>query len=194
MKNAKNKLTIGITGTIGSGKSTITNCFKQLGYNIFDSDSINNDLLFNDSLIQKQLKDNFIECYDNNILNKNKLSNLVFSNNDKRNKLNSIMHPNIITKLDNFINDNDIAVCEVPLLFELNLQNKFDIIILVISNIDIIKERLMNKGYDLNKINNILEIQCKSKDIESFANIIFYNNTTKDDLEKEVYEWIKGNL
>ena len=194
MTNVKNKISIGITGTIASGKSTVTNCFKELGYNIFDSDKINHDLLYNDKEVNKLLQLNFKECFNNNILDKNKLSNIIFNNNDYRLILNNIMHPRIIKKLDKYINDNNIAISEVPLLFELGLENKFDIIILVLTNIDIIKDRLLNKGYDINKINNIINIQIDKDKLKAKSNVIFYNNNSKEDLIKEVYKWIKDNI
>lgn len=194
MKTVRNKISIGITGTIGSGKSTVTNCFKEKGYNIFDSDYINNYLLYNDLEIIELLKLNFNECFEQDLLIKSKLSDLVFSNEQKRSLLNSIMHPRITKELDKYLSNNDIRICEVPLLFELNLQNKFDIIILVVTDIEIIKQRLINKGYNTNKINSIINIQ---KDYDSKikgSDVLFYNNKSKEILENNVNKWIKENL
>lgn len=125
------KTYIAITGNIGCGKTTISNFLKTIGYNVIDVDKISHNLLDSEQIISK-LKNIFGNFFlENNKVNRKKLGDYVFKSKENLKILNSIMHPEIIKELENqMINSKDKFVfVDIPLLFELKLENKFDKII-----------------------------------------------------------------
>jgi dephospho-CoA kinase len=87
-------LKIGLTGGIGSGKSTVANIFKVLGIPVFDADSVAKQLMNDNIELKEKLTLEFgNETYKDGILDKKYLSNIVFNNSFKLEKLNAIVHP-----------------------------------------------------------------------------------------------------
>lgn len=85
---------VGITGGIGSGKSTVASIFQSLGYAIYEADSRAKYLMNHDQGLIQQIKSNFGEAaYSDEGLNRPYLAGIVFNNSDKLNILNSIVHP-----------------------------------------------------------------------------------------------------
>ncbi|VWL85485.1 dephospho-CoA kinase [Oceanivirga miroungae] len=140
----------GLTGGIASGKSNILKEFKNLGYDILELDKLGHELLFD-----KNIKNEILAKIDSNILNnedeidRKKLGKVVFSNKDKLEILNSILHKNILDIMDSKIKkareNNTNLVIEVPLLFELNLENKFDKVIVTYVDEKTQIERIMKR-------------------------------------------------
>ena len=171
---------IAITGTIGSGKSTVCEYIRSKGYDVFDCDLENKYLLENDSKTLKKIKKHFPECVIDNKIDKKILSSIVFEDIKKKQLLESIMHPLILDRLLDR-KDNPLFA-EVPLLFEVDWDKYFDTNILVISNIDLVYERLKERGLDIsdieNRINNQMDVNEKLKR----ADKIIYNNGSLDEL------------
>lgn len=87
-------LKVGITGGIGSGKSIVTKIFSILGIPILDADQFAKDLMTNNEAVKSQLMDTFGACiYNNNTLDRKRLSAMVFNNKALLEKLNNIVHP-----------------------------------------------------------------------------------------------------
>ncbi len=125
---------VGLTGGIGSGKSTVLNEFKDLGIKTYSADNASKTLIKTD----KALKDSIKKVFGNNIYKKNKLdtkqlSKIVFQDPDKLKVLNSIIHPAVSKDFDSFIKANNeiYIVKEVAIIFETQSENNYDKIILV---------------------------------------------------------------
>ena len=125
---------VGLTGGIGSGKSTVLNEFKDLGVKTYSADKAANTLINTD----RSLIDSIKKVFGNNIYKKNKLdtkqlSKIVFQDSDKLKVLNSIIHPAVSNDFDSFIKANDeiYIVKEVAIIFETKSENAYDKIILV---------------------------------------------------------------
>lgn len=180
---------IGLTGSIGVGKSEVLKILKELSYNTVDLDSISHEILKLD-YVKKELCDNFSsDILINNEIDRSKLADIVFKDNEKIKKLNNIMHPKIIGEMEKIIKHNvfDILIIEVPLLFELNLEKYFDNIIVVYADPKIqlkrvIKRNNINKTEALSRINTQMDIMQKA----SKTKYIIYNETSMDDLKKNV--------
>ncbi|MCH3883232.1 dephospho-CoA kinase [Tenacibaculum sp. K20-16] len=116
-------MVVGITGGIGSGKSTVLKLFKELG-NIatYIADKEAKDLMNTSKVIQEKLVLEFgEEVYLNNKLNRPFLANIVFKNKEKLAVLNEIVHPVVYNHLENFIKNNidkDYILYENAILFE----------------------------------------------------------------------------
>ena len=125
---------VGLTGGIGSGKSTVLNEFKNLGIKTYSADNVAKTLINTN----RALIDSIKKVFGNNIYQKNKidtkqLSKIVFQDSDKLKVLNSIIHPAVSNDFDSFIKANDeiYIVKEVAIIFETKSENAYDKIILV---------------------------------------------------------------
>ena len=125
---------VGLTGGIGSGKSTVLNKFKDLGIKTYSADNAAKKLINTD----RALIDSIKKVFGNNIYKKNKLdtkqlSKIVFRDSDKLKVLNSIIHPAVSNDFDSFVKSNDeiYIVKEVAIIFETKSENTYDKIILV---------------------------------------------------------------
>src|SRR3989344_8707806 len=125
---------IGITGSFGSGKTTVSNLFKKYGFTIIDVDKLYHDDFYRNHRLRNRIKKEF------GTLDRNELKKIVFSDYSKLKRLNRITHPVIIKmvkkeiqKLKNNNKNMNIAV-DVPLLFEAKVEKLFDRIIVVKAN------------------------------------------------------------
>jgi len=158
---------IGITGGIGVGKSTVAHLLKERGATVIDADRIGWEIL-------NQKKEQLVEVFGHQILNKanqvdrKKLGKIVFKDHDRRKSLENLVHPLLLSELKKRIakeNSKSIVV-DCALIYEWEIQNWFDFIILVKSNFENRAERLKGKGYSLEEIERRMEAQlpnCEKK-------------------------------
>lgn len=130
----QNNLKIAVTGGIGSGKTTVCKIIKEKGYPVFSCDEIYAELLSGGKLTEDIVKE-----FGNGILNgsggidRRKLANCVFGDNERLQILNSITHPKIFEEMfARAENCGEVVFFEVPVLFEGNYQNLFDNVIVVL--------------------------------------------------------------
>ena len=181
---------IAITGTIGSGKSEVSNYLRELGYFVFDCDETNRKLLEKGNAGYEMVKFAFPEAFDEDELDKAKLADIVFNNPERKALLEAIMHPLILQELNKC--DGYLLFAEVPLLFEVNWDKYFDRSLLVISNEDDILKRLVEKGMTLDEAKLRISNQMSLKDKMMRANQIIYNNGSLLDLHNNIDEWLKS--
>lgn len=116
-----NKITIGITGGIGSGKSSICKALENLGYPVFYSDNVGKDLLKSDDRLKSEIRKEFGEkVFDGNEIIRAKLGAIVFNDKEKLEKLNQLIHPKVGQAFQNFRNQSKhhIIFKETAILFE----------------------------------------------------------------------------
>lgn len=180
---------IGLTGSIGVGKSQVLEILKELSYDTVDLDSISHELLKKED-VKKELCDNFsYDILENNEINRKKLSKIVFKDKKKLRILNSIVHPKIIAEMKQIIKNNvsDVLIIEVPLLFELKLEKYFDKILLVYSNPDIQLKRLMKRNNISEKeAKNLINSQIDIREKAKKTKYIITNETDIKDLKNNV--------
>lgn len=163
-------LVVGITGGIGTGKSSVSKYLIKLGYTVIDTDIISKEVAATTSFIESikiVFGDEFIE---NGTLNRKKMGELIFNDKEANKKLNSLIHPiikkNVIEKI-NLCNQNIVFV-DVPLLYESGFGDLCHKVICVYSNIDVNLERLMNRDgltFDeaMVRINSQMNIDIKKQ-------------------------------
>lgn len=128
-------LKIGITGGIGSGKTTVSQVFKLLDIPVFYADDRAKKLMVEDQVLIKQIKTEFGEeaYFSNQTLNKKYISNLVFKNPNQLDKLNGMVHPLIFKAFEDWYEQQNApyVLKEAALLFETNSyqQNHFNILV-----------------------------------------------------------------
>ncbi len=142
---------IGITGSIGMGKTTVSSMIKDIGYKVFEADREVAKLFSNNEYVKNQLVKNFgdVLCNDGNI-DKQKLSKIVFFNEEAFGKLESITHPEINKEIRDFINDGfsefeEIIFVEAAILFEVGWDKYCDFVIVVNTNYDNQRKRVLDR-------------------------------------------------
>ena len=153
---------VGLTGGIGSGKSTVINYFKELGITCYQADDEAKKLMNSDKGLIKKIKNSFGDSiYINSKLDRKKLSAIVFTDKQKLELLNSIVHPIVNRHFKNYCKGlKDIYIIkEVAIIFEIGTQNKFDKIILVRAPKEDRVKRIINRDKcsrqdAINRINN----------------------------------------
>ena len=153
---------VGLTGGIGSGKSTVINYFKELGITCYQADDEAKKLMNSDKGLIKKIKNSFGDSiYINSKLDRKKLSTIVFTDKQKLELLNSIVHPYVNRHFENYCKGlEDIYIIkEVAIIFEIGTQNKFDKIILVRAPKEDRVKRIINRDKcnrqdAINRINN----------------------------------------
>ena len=140
-------LKIGITGSIGAGKSTVAGIFKVLGIPVFDADATAKNILNTNSVLREQIAATFgSETYKNGLLDKKYLATLVFNNPDQLAKLNALVHPATIAAADKWASsfaDRPYIIKEAALLFEAGTYVGLDYIIGVTAPVELRIARVM---------------------------------------------------
>ena len=144
---------IGITGSIGMGKSTIANMLKQFKIPVFDSDKEVRDILENNNTVKKQICDLWPDVIlsetNEKEIDKNLLSRKIFSNIKYRKTLESIIHPKVKERRIIFIKSvetSPIVALDVPLLYETGTDKVCDDIFLVYTNEETQKKRVLARS------------------------------------------------
>ena len=192
-----NRLVIGITGGIASGKSTVCNMLKELGVYLIDLDEISRKIVEPEKPAWKQIVDYFGEdilLEDKNI-NRKKLSNIVFSDLEKKKKLESFIHPKMYNEVVKRINDivkkdpDAIIQVDVPLLIELNMQYRFHKIVVVYISPEKQIERLIKRdGITREEAENILKAQLPIDEKVGYADFVINNEGSVEETRKQVIE------
>lgn len=189
---------IGLTGGIATGKSTVSKIIGE-EYTVIDADKIAKDI------VEVNMKgyNSLVRTYgseildDNNQIDRGKLANIIFNSKKEREKVNSILHPIIISEMKDLIErkiHENYLFLDIPLLIE-GLDNLvdngiiFDEIWLVYSDENIQIERLMERDnidreFAIKKINAQMNLDKK----KAFANKIIYNNGSLDELRKNIID------
>ena len=155
-------ITVGITGGIGSGKSTVCEIFRVLGITVFEADKVARNLMNENSVIRQNLVEWFgNEIYSENQLNRKLLAELIFNNNSLLNKVNSLVHPIVREEFVKWKNSQNTvySVYEAAILFESGFYKLMDYTVLITAPQQIRINRVMardNLSQDqvLARINN----------------------------------------
>lgn len=141
-------LKIGITGGIGSGKSTVAKLFEVLGIPVYAADEAGRRLMNENEIVKKKVKEFFGEAaYTDEILNRKYLADIVFNNEEQLARLNAIVHPATLKDADDWMNNqhSPYAIKEAAILFESGAHKHLDYIIGVSAPAPLRIERAMQR-------------------------------------------------
>ena len=182
---------VGLTGGIGSGKSVAGDFFIELGIDVIDADHVSKNILDDNESAKKLFLEHFGEKFidKNNNVDRALLRDEIFKNKDKKEALESIIHPIVREEIFNFIeNSNSIyKIIMVPLIYETNSQDFYDKIVVVDckeENQIIRASKRDNKTK--NDIINIMKNQASSDERMLIADEVIKNDSSLDDLKKQV--------
>ncbi|MEH7222998.1 dephospho-CoA kinase [Bacillus sp. JJ1566] len=194
-------LTIGLTGGIASGKSTVSQMFKEAGIVVIDADVIARKVVEVGEEAYEQIVQSFGEdiLLPDKTIDRPKLGSVVFFSEEKRLLLNSIVHPAVRKQMlkekeEHLNNGKETVVLDIPLLFESKLTSLVDRTILVYVDHETQLVRLMNRN-NLNKKDAVARInsQMPLKDKIQLADAVIDNNgtieATKDQFHEICKQW-----
>ena len=170
---------IGITGSIGTGKTTIANIFALFNIPIFDADREIKEILKKKE-IQQKLKNTWPLIIKKNHIDKNKLKEIIFSNNFEKKKLEKLLYPFLEIEFEKFEAVNykkNILVYDVPLIYETKTEKRYDKILLAHCNKKAQKERVLTRDKISDSLfKKILASQLSFEDKIKFKPKVIYTN------------------
>lgn len=161
---------VGITGGIGSGKTTLCNRLRKDGYLVFDADVVARNIQNNDSSIRKQLIDLFgPESYTQDGLNRPFVASVVFNDTAMLEKLNAIVHPAVLVEFEKWIAENSarsILFVESAILLKGKLRPLIDKIVIVIASEETRIKRVCERdGVNEDQVRNRISKQVTNTEL-----------------------------
>jgi len=182
---------LGLTGVLGSGKSTVAGLLKERGLDVIDLDS-----LAKESLTWKETQDDIRATFGDEYVVKGavditKLRGTAFNQSDALRKLEMIVHPRVRAEMEKRIEaltkrGARAVVFDHPLLFETGFDKKVDKVVVVTADIKTIRKRLKERGMQTDDVERRLAFQIPLEQKAARADYVINNNGTAEELEGEV--------
>lgn len=184
------KKVIGLTGGIGSGKSTVSKFIEELGYPVYYSDTKAKIIVNKNEHLKKDIIQLLGEqSYDNNgLYNRKYVSEIVFNNEELLSQLNQLIHPAVQNYFKQWGNSQTFEYLfkETALLFELNLEKDYYKSVLVTAEDNLRIKRVMDRDQKTyREVESVMNNQLPEKEKIKKADFIIYNNGGLEELKKE---------
>ncbi|NGG27811.1 dephospho-CoA kinase [Streptococcus salivarius] len=184
---------IGLTGGIASGKSTVVEMIKEAGYKVIDADQLVHDMQAKGGRLYRALLDWLGEeiLLPNGELNRPKLGQLIFSNEEMRQRSaeiqGTIIREELATQRDRLAKKEDVFFMDIPLLIENGYQEWFDQIWLVAVSPEVQHQRLMKRNHlSSEEASMRIASQMSLEEKKPYASLVLDNNGSFDDLKEKV--------
>ena len=182
-------LTIGLTGNVASGKSTVADRWRERGALVIAADRLGHDVLRDDAAARAAL----VEAFGDGILgpdgaiDRRALGERAFADPEATDRLNAIVHPPLLTRLDRELAGaraagREIAVVDAALVFEFGIDAAMDLNVLVISSRGVRAERLRARGLDEARIERIMASQMPDAEKAAACDFVIENDGSIEDL------------
>lgn len=190
---------VGLTGGIGSGKSTVARYFRELGVTTLDADQLARDAVLRGSPALAKVAAAFGDevLNDDGTLNRAALAEVVFRHATARKRLNAIVHPEVRRLFHAEVErlreaGSKLVLYEVPLLFENNLEQQFDATIVVASSPETQRQRVQARdGLDAEEAQRRIDAQLPLQDKLARASHILWNDQGYEALAARVKALLK---
>lgn len=188
--------TIGLTGGVATGKSTVAKILEQLGATVIDADQLSRDVVAPGSQILTQIAQQFGSnlIQKDGSLDRQQMRNLIFNNDLKRKQLEALLHPAIkelaLQKLEQARQSKvKAAVYMAPLLIEAGATDRVDEIWVVTADPQVQLQRLMNRdGCNRQQAEQIIAAQMPLAEKESYGQVIINNSRSLEETTRQVLE------
>jgi dephospho-CoA kinase len=192
---------IGLTGGIGSGKSTAAQFFRELGISVIDADQLTRQLVAPNQPSLEKIVQHFgpTILQQDGTLNRAELRSIVFESPKERLWLENLLHPlvkKLILQQAELVSSEKYQIVEIPLLFEANFQDAVDRVLVIDAPDEIQKERVsLRDAIPKEAIQTIIDSQIARRERLARADDIIENMGSQEDLKKKVetlhYYYIK---
>ncbi|WP_238237533.1 dephospho-CoA kinase [Exiguobacterium acetylicum] len=185
-----------MTGSIATGKSTVSSYLKQKGIAVIDADIVAREVVEPGGRAYDAVKQAFPEAFEQGRLVRPKLGQIIFQDSEKRQQLNQLMHPSIrqqmLDEADAYERSgNSLVVFDIPLLLEGDWRSLFDRVVVVYCPEDMQLRRLMQRN-DLSEAEAYARIhaQLGIEQKKELADDVFFNDGSLDSLYQQIDEWL----
>ena len=193
MSSLSKTMIIGLTGGIASGKSTVVEMIKEVGYKVIDADQLVHDMQAKGGRLYRALHDWLGEdiLLSDGELNRPKLGKLIFSSEEMRHQSaeiqGKIIREELAVKRDCLVKEEDVFFMDIPLLIENGYQDWFDQIWLVAVSPEIQCQRLMKRNHlSVEEAKMRIDSQMSLAEKMPYASLVLDNNGSLDDLKEKV--------
>ncbi|MEL7187972.1 MAG: dephospho-CoA kinase [Pseudomonadota bacterium] len=186
---------LGLTGSIGMGKSTVAAMFEEAGVPVFDADAAVRAMQGPDGELIPAIEAAFPGATGPQGVNREKLGEMVFGDRDKLSALEAIVHPAVAQKRAQFLSDNaeaSMLLFDIPLLFERGSEVGFDAVIVVSAPAEMQRERVLSRpGMTREKFEHILSLQVPDAQKREKADHIIDTSTSLAETKQQVAELVE---
>lgn len=195
--------TIAITGSIATGKSTVIEIIKNLGYEVLDADKIAHELMEEGQINYRAIVDYFGPYIvdKKNKIDRRALGQVVFNDKEKLEKLNQLTHPNIFKEIERRLESSQekISFLELPLLYELRVKDElamdFDEVWLVYVDEKTQLKRLVERNQiDEKEAKKLIASQMAIEEKRRLADFIIYNDSSKEATREQIVKKLGEEL
>ena len=187
---------VGLTGSIGMGKSTVADMFKNFGYPVFDADKAVHDLYEKGGAGIDIIKSFYPAAVVNSAVDRDLLRSYIVENPDKIRELEVLIHPLVKTLRDDFLKTNqnkELLVFDIPLLFETGLNKNMDITVVVSAPYHVQHKRVMSREGMTEKIfSGLLAKQIGDDEKKTMADIVIKTDESLNMTKSKVKEFISS--
>ncbi|MBC6679130.1 dephospho-CoA kinase [Zhenpiania hominis] len=191
---------IGLTGGIGTGKSTASEYLRKQGFSIIDADRISREIVEPGTLLLKELEKNFGSgiIKDDGTLDRKALAAIVFSDKEKKSRLDGLMHGHILDEIERKISESQSGegrgiIVDAPLLFETGLEKKCDQVWLITADEKLRILRVCERdGMDPEEVRARIQNQMADEEKKERAHRIVDNSGSKEALLAQLAELIEA--
>ena len=183
-------LSIALTGGIGSGKSLVGEFLEEQGAVVIDSDQLARQAIERGTpgfdAVLARFGDGILSDGD---INRSKLAEIVFKDEESRRQLESIIHPivrDLAAAIAAKVPETSVLINQIPLLFETNGRSRFDLVITVASDIALRRARLRERGLKDYEIDKRIAAQASDDERASISDFVIVNNGSIEELERAV--------
>tara|TARA_B000000477_G_scaffold79839_1_gene67187 strand:+ start:1465 stop:2058 length:594 start_codon:yes stop_codon:yes gene_type:complete len=193
-------LKVGLTGGLGSGKSTASKFFNSLGAFILDADNAAKKLIESSKKVKNELIKEFgTDIMDaNSNVDKKKLARVAFQDEDHQQRLNYVVHPHIHNAIDKSFNEildqnnHQLFIVDAALIYESGYDAHLDYVIVVTAQLKHRMERALNRNtLTRDEILKRIEFQWPEEDKTSLADFVIHNDGTEAELNDQIVELFK---
>lgn len=182
---------VGITGGIGSGKSTVCRLFAARGVAVYDCDAAAKRLMAEDETLKGAIVARFGEaCYCGSVLNRSYLAEQIFGSDEAREALNGLVHPAVIADFERWAEEQagEYVVLESAILFEAGLEKHLDCVVAILAPKPLRLERAMKRdGAQREQIEARMATQLDDDTLCAKADVSLVN-IFEEELEQQVQE------
>ena len=185
------KIKIAVTGGIGSGKSAFSNFIRGKGYPVINVDDVSKEILISDKEVRLKVEKAFgKESFKNGEINKKFLAEKIFSNPQNVIKINSIIHPKVIEKVNILISDkllnSNLVFAEAALIYEAEMEKYFDYVVVITAEDKLrLKRKVLFDNFTEEQFLRRDENQIPDTEKKKQADFVFENNGSLDDLNEK---------